>query len=488
MRYCGIVTPYEGVRIYTRCAMGMPGSETALEELMCRILGDHLQARYVSKLADDLYCGGNTPEELLQHWVNIMTALDACGLKLSATKTIICQRSTTILGWIWTQGRLSASPHKVFVLATCKLPDSVHSLRSFIGAYKMLSRVLPGCAHAISPLENAISGLHSKDKVKWSEESIEHFRTAQTKLKDSKEIYLPTRDDHLWIITDGSVSKHGIGATLYLMRKNKIHLAEFFSAKLRKHHVTWLPCEIEALCISAAIKHFSPYIIQSAHKTCVLTDSKPCVQAIQKLCRGKFSSSPRVTSSLSTVSRYQVDLQHLAGSANIPSDFASRNAAEWENPSCQICNFIIQMEDSVVRVAKAKDQGTDKMETLPLPFTTRSAWINIQAVCLDLRRTRPSKKLTNIRDVKRYLNIATIARDGLLVARRSDPPQPPTELIIVPRSVLDGLVTALHIRLDHPTKHQMLLVIKCNFYALDLSQSVDRVCDSCHTCASLKKL
>lgn len=134
-------------------------------------------------------------------------------------------------------------------------------------------------------------------------------------------------------------------------------------------------------------------------------------------------------------------------------------------------------------------------DMLTLPFTTRSAWINIQADCPDLRRThahlkqgtRPSKKLTNIRDVKCYLNVATIAKDDLLVARRSDPLQPPAELIIVPRSVLDGLVTALHIRLDHPTKHQMMLVIRRNVFALDLSQSIDRVCDSCHTCVLLKK-
>lgn len=108
--------------------------------------------------------------------------------------------------------------------------------------------------------------------------------------------------------------------------------------------------------------------------------------------------------------------------------------------------------------------------------------------CVLKQGTRPSKKLTNIRDVKRYLNVATIAKDGLLVARRYDPLQPPAELIIVPRSVLDGLVTALHIRLDHPTKHQMMLVIRRNFFALDLSQSIDRVCDSCHTCVSLKKI
>ena len=40
--------------------MGMPGSETALEELMCRVFADLLHEGSVAKLADDLFCGGQT--------------------------------------------------------------------------------------------------------------------------------------------------------------------------------------------------------------------------------------------------------------------------------------------------------------------------------------------------------------------------------------------------------------------------------------------
>ena len=65
LKYCGVATPFRGIRVYTRSAMGMPGSETALEELMFRVLGDLLQEGHVAKLADNLYCGGDTPEELL---------------------------------------------------------------------------------------------------------------------------------------------------------------------------------------------------------------------------------------------------------------------------------------------------------------------------------------------------------------------------------------------------------------------------------------
>ena len=54
--------------------MGIPGTQTALEELLCRVLGDQLAAGGVTKVADDLYCGGATPEEALQEWKKILAA------------------------------------------------------------------------------------------------------------------------------------------------------------------------------------------------------------------------------------------------------------------------------------------------------------------------------------------------------------------------------------------------------------------------------
>ena len=308
MKYCGVVTPFRGVRDYTRSAMGMPGSETALEELMCRILGDCLEDGIAAKLADDLYCGADSPEELLVNWKRILDALQKCNIKLSPSKTIICPRSTTILGWIWIQGYLSASTHRIATMSSCPPPDTVRGLRSFVGAYKVVGRVLPQCAHIIAPLESAIAGQQSCDKIKWSDTLSQQFKFAQSSLANNKSITLPKPSDKLWIVPDGSVTKRGIGATLYVSRHQTLLLAGFFSAKLRKHQVNWLPCEIEALSIAAAVKHFSPFIIQSHHPACILTDSKPCVQAIDKLRRGEFSASPRVTSFLSIVSRYECSL------------------------------------------------------------------------------------------------------------------------------------------------------------------------------------
>ena len=492
MHYCGVATPFRGVRVYVRCAMGMPGSETALEELMCRVLGDLLQEGIVAKLADDLYCGADSVQHLLTNWRRVLDALRENGLRLSASKTIVGPKSTTILGWNWQLGTIEASSHRIATLTSCSKPTNVKSMRSFIGAYKILSRVLPQCSGYMKPLDEATAGLQSKDPIKWSEELCVAFREAQNALSTCKNIVLPKASDKLWIVTDGSVKMQGIGATLYVVRDERPRLAGFYSAKLRDRQVLWLPCEVEALAISSAVHHFSPFIVQSQHNTSILTDSKPCVQAFEKLCRGEFSASPRVTTFLSAVSRYQASVRHIKGIANVPSDHASRNPPECNDPKCQVCLFIAQTENSVVRQTSVQDVLSGKVRA---PFTNRGSWASIQAECQDLRRTRahltqgtrPTKKLTNIRDIKRYLQVASIAKDGLLVVKRNVPLAPDRDCLIVPRFAIDGLLTALHLQLEHPSEHQLKSVVNRYMYALDMPKAVEHATKSCHLCASLQK-
>ena len=45
----------------------------------------------------------------------------------------------------------------------------------------------------------------------------------------------------------------------------------------------------------------------------------------------------------------EASVRHVAGSAILPSDFASRNAPAYEDQSCQVCSFVRCLEESVVR-------------------------------------------------------------------------------------------------------------------------------------------
>ena len=241
-------------------------------------------------------------------------------------------------------------------------------MRSFTGAYKVLARALPGCACFLPPLDEAAVEKPSAERIIWTDELSEQCHIAQKVLSTQKSITLPSPCDQLWIVTDGAVKRGGIGATLYVLRSGHLLLSEFFSAKLRKQQVLRLPCEFEALAIAVAIKHFSPYFVQSQHNTCTLISSKPCVQAFEKLSRGKFSSSPRVTTFLSTVSRHATSIRYVAGIANLPSDHASRNTMDCSAEKCQVCCFIRQTEEAIVYNITLKDIGSGDLR---LPFTGR---------------------------------------------------------------------------------------------------------------------
>ncbi|XP_078487442.1 uncharacterized protein LOC144745256 [Ciona intestinalis] len=309
-------------------------------------------------------------------------------------------------------------------------------------------------------------------------------------LKSSKTINLPRPNDELWIVTDASSKYFGLGATLYVQRNNKLKLAGYYSAKLKQHQKLWIPCEIEALAIAASLRHFAPYIIQSCMPVHILTDRKPCVQAVEKLRRGEFSTSPRIYSFLSAVSQYQATVQHISGKANIVSDYASRNCEPCTTKHCQICEYLSEVQETPVI------HNVGCTQHIRLPYTNRRPWLTIQKDCKDLRRvhahltqgTRPSKKLKNLGEVKRYLNKINISRDGLLVVQDQLAFTATRERIVVPKHALHGVLTGLHLNLDHPTKHQLLSTVNRYFFALNMDQAVRETTERCHQCASLKKI
>ena len=69
--------------------------------------------------------------------------------------------------------------------------------------------------------------------------------------------------------------------------------------------------------------------------------------------------------------------------------------------------------------------------------------------------TRPSKKITDGKGIKRYLRSCSVSRDGLLVVRREEPFAPIRKCIVVTRNALAGLLTTLHLQLQHLTPYQL---------------------------------
>ena len=491
MKWCGTQTPFRGLRCYTVSVQGMPGSSETLEEMMNTVIGHLIQQGRAAKIADDLYVGGQTITDLYDNWELLLEVLRANNLRLKASKTVIAPQETQILGWDWKHGTIKASKHKILPLTTCKPPSTTTEMRSFIGGYKVFNRVLKGCSGFLEELEASIAGKQKRDKILWTDKLHDSFKKAQSALESTSSVCLPVPTDQIVIAHDGS--RRGIGSIRYVKRDGKTLQSGYFSAKLKEHQSRWLPCEIEALSIAASVEHNGPYLRESQNRTQVLTDSRPCVQAWNKMKRGQFSTSSRVATFMSTLSQYNVDLIHIKGESNLPADFASRNPPECNSASCQICKFVAESDDVVV-----KSVTVDKILSghTPVPYVNRKVWKNLQHECPDLRKvhghlsngTAPSTKSGNSTNVKRYMKDVIISNDGLLVKYHYEPHYPRREQIVIPQHLVHGLLTSLHLQLNHPTAYQLLQVFHRSYFALKAQSFVNSVHSHCHTCQSLKTI
>ena len=489
----GTITPFKGLRVYLVAAMGMPGSSEALEELISRAFGDFAYEGWFIYIHDDVNVCGNTVKQLHINWVRCLHRFWECDLRLSAPKTTICPKECIILGWIWRSGTLSCSPHKISPLSVIEPPKTATSMRSFLGAYKAISRCIPQYASLAAPLENSIKGLQGAQQITWTFDLKQAFATLQESLKNPRILTIPRPTDKLVMTVDASPLNDGISSTLFIKRVERRLIAGFFSVKLKQHQVSWMPCEHEALAIAGGINHFAPYIRENEQPMQVLSDSKPCVQAYQKLCKGFFSASARVSTFLSTLSTHNVTLQHLRGEHNTSSDFASRHPQSCSGSGCQICTFVNDLSDTVVNSVTVSDVISGKIS---MPYLNITAWKSVQHDCQTLRRafahltqgTRPSKKAKNMKDLRRILLVASVDSQGLLVVKKSDPFVTERNLIIVPTAILPGLITAIHLYFTHPTKHQMTKLFSRYFYGINSEAVISNVVEACSTCNSLKKV
>ena len=202
-----------------------------------------------------------------------------------------------------------------------------------------------------------------------------------------------------------------------------------------------------------------------------------------------------------------MEVIHIAGKDNLFSDFASRNPITCTG-SCQICTFISNFENSSVGSLQVEKASSDGQEVSAIhllqvsdilsgrcqvPYASRKSWLQIQQSCPDLMKARqfliegitPSGKTQQKNpDIRRYVSCATISsnpNDGMVIVKRSEPFVKSEHRIVVPRQFAPGVMTALHLELQHPSVYQLEKVFARAFFALDLraiATSLSYMCSS----------
>ena len=400
--------------------------------------------------------------------------------------------------------------HTTLPLVNAPLPSTVKQLRSWIGSYKQLSECVRNYAIPLSRLEKlTASDKSSSSKIEWTDELEEDFNNAKAMIKTLEKVYTPTPDDRLHTYSDYSAQHNAIGGKLIIIRKigdKEVKLnGGFYSARLNKFQSKWLPCEGEGLACKLVLEHFSHYIRENNNQVVHFTDSLPCVQAFKRARLGAFSSSARIATFLTAISSLNVEILHKAGKDIELVDYISRHPSKCSEPKCQICRFVneqVEIGDNVAKL-NAISIGDILSGDLPTPFLQRKSWIDAQGkdqTHITLRNLitnakAPEKKKTKNENtkVKLLYNLyregkLMVHKDGLITVAHTDHNGTRHQAVSIPTVLFPGLMFALHIKLNHPSRLQLTKLVARHFYTPGYQKIIDEVFNSCETCAALRQL
>ena len=335
-----------GTLAYARAPMGLIGMDSVQEELTDKLLGDLVITGKVAKVADNIYFGSNSLESFQDIFHDIISRCQKANLRLKPSKIKLNIKHADILGLHWNRGTLSTTPHKLDPLAKCERPRTVKGLRSFLGAVRFHEICLPSkeLNAATAALDQQIpSSRPGQDEISWDSPLITSFNTIQQILRSPEAVFVPRKNDSLFICGDGSPTANALGTKLFIKRPGCSQILPSFNYgfRIKSNMKNWSPCEFEAYSISQGIKKMKPFFRFVETQTTAMIDSKACVQAVQRMENGKFSTSRRLQDLLSNLSAERIKVIHMSAKIASPIlqvvDFGSRNPVDCTLPTCTIC-------------------------------------------------------------------------------------------------------------------------------------------------------
>ena len=111
MQYLGTYHPTKGMLVYTVQPQGLLTASQDAYEKLTRIFSDMLEVEALTRMADGLHVLGETVEQLLINYIEVLRRIEFCGLTLKPSKVEICPRVSFLFGWKLEAGEWTPTEH-----------------------------------------------------------------------------------------------------------------------------------------------------------------------------------------------------------------------------------------------------------------------------------------------------------------------------------------------------------------------------------------
>ncbi|GFT14683.1 hypothetical protein TNCV_632671 [Trichonephila clavipes] len=279
-----VTTPW-GLYEYTHLCFGLVNApQTFMRFMQERLRGLPFCFVYL----DDILCYSENAEEHRSHLRTIFQRLSSYGLKLNISKCVFGVTELIFLGHLITPDGIKPLPDKVQAVLDYKQPETVGSLRKFLGLLNFYRRFLPKAAEQQYLLSEFLKGSKGKKDSKplnWSSEAITAFQRCKQALADAALLAHPSPSAPLALHVDAS--DYAIGGALHQVVDSELQPLAFFFPENLLH--------LKSLTVPTTAK------------------SDKC--------------SPRQIRQLDFISQFTTNIVHIPGSDNIAADVLSRVSA-----------------------------------------------------------------------------------------------------------------------------------------------------------------
>ncbi|GFT29352.1 hypothetical protein TNCV_757111 [Trichonephila clavipes] len=314
-----VTTPW-GLYEYTHLCFGLVNAPQTFMQFMHEVLRG---LPFCFVYLDDILCYSENAEEHRSHLRTIFQRLSSYGLKLNISKCVFGVTELIFLGHLITPDGIKSLPDKVQAVLDYKQPETVGSLRKFLGLLNFYRRFLLKAAKQQYLLSEFLKGSKGKKDSKplnWSSEAITAFQRCKQALADAALLAHPSPSAPLALHVDAS--DYAMGGALHQVADSELQPLAFFSRKLTSSEKSYSAYDHELLAIYSAIRHFR-YMLEARDFT-VFTDHKPLTYAFRQK---SDKCSPRQIRQLDFISQFTTNIVHIPGSDNIAADVLSRVSA-----------------------------------------------------------------------------------------------------------------------------------------------------------------
>ena len=147
------VTTAFGLFEFVHMPFGLRNAAQTFQRFLDQVLRDF---DFTYAYIDDILVASSDEQEHLQHLRLLFSRLEEYGLTINPTKCIFGAVDIEFLGHRINSSCISPVPDKIDAIKEYPVPQSIKSLRRFLGIINYYCRFIPRCADLLSPLTDLL--------------------------------------------------------------------------------------------------------------------------------------------------------------------------------------------------------------------------------------------------------------------------------------------------------------------------------------------